>query len=167
MSGLQWVLRATMPFMWGYLTLGFTEIGIALWKAPDPSARGLYADSGRSHVILSFCIWELFPQFVHLVTCVCKHAHSRPDSHCVEFAKNAAIVMALGIPIFGLMPCIIWINDYPGFGAKWERALVFVGCFLFFAIFCRFGGCLINRIAGEPEVTEEVSESFGSEQPHC
>lgn len=48
-----------------------------------------------------------------------------------------------------------------------ERSLVFVGCFLVFAILSRFAGQLVSRIADEPEVTaEEIPESFrSSERP--
>eukprot|EP00438_Fugacium_kawagutii_P000098 Skav218712 [mRNA] locus=scaffold1346:459072:460046:- [translate_table: standard] len=112
----KWILATTMPFLWGYLVLGVSE-AISASMAFSGARGHMYVvwvvwDNAQSHLLDGFGIWLLFPQFVHLVTCVCKHSQARPDSHCLEFAKNAAIVVALSIPIFGVTACIVWINDY-------------------------------------------------------
>eukprot|EP00438_Fugacium_kawagutii_P000094 Skav218708 [mRNA] locus=scaffold1346:444984:446825:- [translate_table: standard] len=175
----QWILDATRPLMVGFFTLGMTEIVISLKDDSEESLK--YSDDGLSHVLVSFATLLLLPQFWHLVTFVCKHTQARPESHCLEFAKNVTSIVALGIPVSGVMACVVWINDYQGFSSKteaWhrhfkqakslkpiltERSLVFLGCLLVFAIFSKFARFLIHRIAGEPEVTvEEVSESFRS-----
>eukprot|EP00438_Fugacium_kawagutii_P000092 Skav218706 [mRNA] locus=scaffold1346:431206:432378:- [translate_table: standard] len=109
-----WVRTATRPFMLGYVSRSAMDIMPTFDKDP---AR---PDNAGSHLILAVGIWLLFPQFVHLVTCICRHMHSRPDGHRLEFAKNAGIVAALGIPILGVMACIVWINGYPGLRWKTE-----------------------------------------------
>eukprot|EP00438_Fugacium_kawagutii_P003123 Skav222838 [mRNA] locus=scaffold1338:156570:158078:- [translate_table: standard] len=160
---------ATGPLWVGCVALGLIDIMIpALKHLPEKEMQNAGNDC-VSRIILSSGIWLLFPEFMHLVNCVCKYSHTRPYRHCLEFAKNAAIVLGLGIPILGLMACIVWINNHTGFSANWERSLVFVGCLVVFAIFSKFAPRLINRIA-EPEVTDgEASElSFrSSEQPDC
>eukprot|EP00438_Fugacium_kawagutii_P000091 Skav218705 [mRNA] locus=scaffold1346:420755:421759:- [translate_table: standard] len=133
-----WVLAATMPLMLGYLVLAACEaISVSTY-----TARGTRTwDDAQSHLLDGFGIWLLFPQFVHLVTCVCKHTQARPDSHCLEFAKNAAIVVALGMPIFGVMACVVLINDHPALKTNaeaWRK----LKCFVCLEIFVH--GCASN-----------------------
>eukprot|EP00438_Fugacium_kawagutii_P000097 Skav218711 [mRNA] locus=scaffold1346:455156:456923:- [translate_table: standard] len=127
--GFKACFRAAMrPLLCGSANLFFIELAssIVFQIRKEESYSAQHADNAAS------CFWNflggffIISDFEKLVDCACKHTQARPNSHRLEFAKNAAIVAALSIPIFGVMACVVLINDDPGFEWKveaWHRHL--------------------------------------------
>lgn len=93
---------------------------IWIWR-PAPG------DLATGHVLGGLGIWLLFfPQWIHLWHCVCELTQARPASSCWEVAKNAAIVLALSIPLLVEMATMVFVEGYSGLHQKteaWHRYL--------------------------------------------